>query len=598
MEKLRSQIDDKYKWDLSTIYKDDEELQADYVVIKKRLDNFAKQEDTFLNSADHLYNTLKEYYDISVIIDKMWTYTSHRYDTDITNNKNQAWSEKINNLFTELDKQSSFITPKLLEMSDKTVDKFYQDKPELKEDYGFVLELIFRNKPYTLTLSEEKLLSSALKAMGDTSKIATMLTTSDINFGEIEDAGHHKITLTDTNYFSFISSHNREVRKSAFESLYKSYKQFNNTYALSLSAFIEKMVTISKIRHYNSALEAALFADNVSTDVYSNLINIVNNNLEPLYKYYEIKRKFLKLDEFHMYDVYAQIVGENQKKYSFEEAKKLILEGLKILGDDYVNNLQKAFEERWIDIYPNKAKRGGAYSGGSYLTNPFVFLNFNGSYNDVSTMAHELGHSMHTYYSHMNNKYQYSDYTIFVAEVASQVNELLFSNYMLNKVQTKEEKLNILNQILDLFKSSIYRQTMFAEFEKIIYEKNEQEEIITADILNETYYNLVSKYFGPKVVIDEEIRYEWQRIPHFYYNFYVYKYSTGLAAACHIVNRILSNEKGALEEYLTFLKTGGNDYPLNELKIAGVDLSKPQVIQSAMDMFSQYLAQFEKLLDS
>ncbi len=595
MEKLREEIDEQYKWDLSTIYKSDLELSKDFENIKEKIKEFSKYENTFLNSGEELYNCLNDESNIEMILDKMWTFTSHRYDTDITNNENQAWKEKVYNLYEDFTKVSSFMTPKLLEKGYESVKAFYLEYPKLKE-YAFDFEEIFRYEKHILSEQEEKLISNLSKTFSSTDKIANMLSYSDIDFGTITDEDGNQVTLTDTNYSNYISSKNRRVRKEAFDKLFKTYEKFNNTYALALSADIEKRVAFSKVKKFNSSLESALFNDNVPTEVYENLINTVSKNLNPLFDYYELKRKLLGLDEFHIYDVYATVTDAGDKKYSYEEAKKLVLDSLQVLGDDYINILNKAFNERWIDIYPNKGKKGGAYSGGSYLTNPFVLLNYIGDYHDVSTIAHELGHSMHTYYSVNNNPYQYSDYTIFVAEVASQVNELLLANYMLKNETSKEAKINILNQLLDLFKGSIYRQTMFAEFEKIISEEVEKDNILTAEVLNDIYKNLVQKYFGDKVIVDEEIKYEWQRIPHFYYNFYVYKYSVGLAAAAHIVKGILNNEAGAKESYLAFLKTGGSMYPLDELKIAGVDLTDPKVIQSAMDMFKEYLEEFKKLV--
>ncbi len=597
-EKTREEVNECDKWDLSILYKNNDELGKEYQSIKPRIEKFKNNENTFLASADNLYGTLKEYFDINMLLEKMWIFASHRYDEDITNNDNQAWKEKIYTLYEEFSENCSFITPKLLEFGFEKVKQYQKENPKLEKDYSFILEDIFRDAPHTLSLKEENLISSLGKAMSNTSKIASMLTDSDIDFGKIKNDEGKEVELTDTNYISFLTSKNQNVRKEAFYTLYKSYKQFNNTFALSLSAFVEKKNAISKVRKFQSSLEASLFRDNVNIEVYNNLIDTVSKNLNPLYKYYKLKQKSLNLDELHMYDIYAEIASKINNKYSFEEAKTLVIDSLKILGDDYITNLNKAFDERWIDIYPNKGKRGGAYSGGGYLTNPYLLLNFKGTYHDVSTLAHELGHSMHTYYSCQNNPYQYCEYKIFVAEVASQVNEILFNNYMLNRANTKEEKINILNQVLELFKGSIFRQTMFAEFEKIIAEKSQNGEILTANVLNDSYYNLVKKYFGNEVIVDDEIKYEWERIPHFYYDFYVYKYSTGLAAACHIVKGILNNKENALEKYLQFLKTGGSDYPLNELKIAGVDLTNPEVIQSAMDMFKDYLDQLENLLNS
>ncbi len=597
MEKTRDQIDDKYKWDLSGLYKNTDAVKCNIESVKKRVCDFKNYEDGFTASADNFYDTLKEYFDINMIIEDLYVYTSHLFDEDISNNENQALKEIVSNLYSDFSSNSSFLTPKILKLGREGVCKFYEVKPILKKDYDFVLECILREKEHTLSLEEERLMASLSNAYSNTSSIASMLSDSDIDFGTIKDENGLDKVLTDTNYSSFMLSKDRDVRKSAFEALYKQYRQFNNTFALALSSKVERNKAFAKVKGFSSSLEASLFDDNVSLDVYNNLIDVVSDNLKPLYRYYDIKRKALGLDEFHMYDVYAEVSSSVSSKYSFEEGKDLVTSSLEILGEDYITNFKKAFLERWIDIYPNKGKRGGAYSGGSYNSNPFVLLNFNGSYHDVSTIAHELGHSMHTFYSHKNNPYQYSSYEIFVAEVASQVNELLFSNYMLNKVSTKEEKLDILNQILELFKGSIFRQTMFAEFERDIAFMAEDGKILTASVLNDTYYELVKKYFGPNVVIDEEIKYEWERIPHFYYDFYVYKYSTGLAAACHIVKRILNHEDGALEGYLNFLKTGGSDYPLNELKVAGVDLTKPEVILSALEMFEEYLNEFEKLLD-
>lgn len=597
MEKTRDEVSSDFKWDLSTIYKNDDELSKDFENIKKRVNSFKKLDKTFLNSADDLYNTLKEYFDIDMILAKMWSFTHHRYDTDITNSKNQAWKEKVWNLYETFSVNNSFLVPKLLSFGFKNVQKFLEDKKELKKDYDFVLEDIFRNEKHTLSLEEEKLISSLNKAMSNTSKISEMLNDSDLDFGFITLENGDKVKLTDTNYSVYIMSKDRKVRKQAFEKLYKVYKQFNNTFSLLLASYVQKNRAISKVRKFNSSLESSLFNDNISVLVYDNLINIVNKNLPSLYRYYKIKQSAFGLSEMHLYDIYTEISNEDGKKYTFDEAKTLVLDSLSVLGDDYVKILNKAFDEKWIDIYPNKGKVSGAYSGGSYLTNPFLLLNYKGLYHDVSTLAHELGHSVHTYFSCKNNPYQYSDYQIFVAEVASQVNELLFNNYMLDKLESKEEKINILNQILELFKGSIYRQTMFAEFEKEIAFKEQNDVILTSDVINDTYYDLVCKYFGSDVIIDEEIKYEWQRIPHFYYNFYVYKYSTGLAAACHIVKGILEGKENAIENYLAFLKTGGSAYPLEELKIAGVDLTKEEVIQSAMDMFDEYLDKLEKLLN-
>ena len=391
---------------------------------------------------------------------------------------------------------------------------------------------------------------------------------------------------------------NREVRKRAFEILLGGYSKYKNTLASCYANYVDTNISLSKIYNYDNALSASLFPDNVDESIYKNLIKTVNNRLDVLYRYYDIKKKALNLDEFHLYDVYANLVDECDKNYTFDEAKKLVLKALKPLGDEYQEVLNKAFNERWIDIYHNKGKTSGAYSSGFYDTNPYILLNFEGKLNDVSTLAHELGHSMHTYFSCKNNPYQYSSYKIFVAEVASTVNELLLSNYMFKNSNNKEEKLNIINHVLELFKSTIYRQTMFAEFELLMHQKREEKEVLTSTFLTDNYYDIVKKYFGKNVVCDDLIKYEWSRIPHFYYDFYVYKYATSLSAACYIVTCILNNEKDALNNYLRFLSMGGSDYPVNELKKAGVDMTDSKVIDSAIDMFSDYLDKFEEIYNS
>jgi len=352
----------------------------------------------------------------------------------------------------------------------------------------------------------------------------------------------------------------------------------------------------AKILNFNSSLEASLYSDNVSTDVYNNLIDTVNNNLHILYKYYDLKKEVLELDELHLYDIYLELIKELDKEYSYEEAKELVINALSVLGDDYINNLKKAFDEKWIDVYNNVGKRSGAYSSGFYDTNPFVLLNYESKLKDVSTLAHELGHSMHTYYSCKNNTYNNSSYKIFVAEVASTVNELLLNKYLLKHSTDDKEKLYILNSLLELFKGTIFRQVMFAEFERDMHKKHENGEILTHDLLSNEYYKLNQKYFGPNVVVDEQIKYEWERIPHFYYNFYVYKYAIGLSAACYIVDGILNNRENALENYLNFLKSGGSDYPVNELKIAGVDITSPEVIESAIKTFDNTINEMKKLI--
>lgn len=594
MEKTRDQIDKQYKWDLDSIYSSVSAFNEELEKVKLRINELKNYENTMMNSADNLYEVIDEYFKVDRIISKLWTYASNKYNEDVTNNDNQVLMEKVRVLGDLFGENTSYFTPNLLKYDYSKIEEFYNENEKLK-DYEFIFQNEYRNKKHVLSNEEELLISKLAKSFGDAEEIGSVLRDADLTFGNIKDEDGNEVTLTDSNYSVYIKSKDQNVRKSAFKTLYSGYKKFNNTLSVIFKQHLQAQSTFAKVRKYDSSLEAALFSDNIDKKVYDNLIDTVSSHLDYLYDYYDFKRKVLNLDELHLYDTYVNVAPDFNKKYSFEEGKELVLDTLKILGDDYLKIAKKSFEEKWYDIYPNKGKRGGAYSSGSYDTNPFILLNYTNEYHDVSTIIHELGHSIHTYYSNQNNPFQYSNYTLFVAEVASQVNELLLADNMLEKAKTREEKLFILNELLDLFKGSIFRQTMFAEFDKIVAEKTDNGEILTSSQLNEIHYNLNKKYFGDNVVIDEEIKYEWERIPHFFYNFYVYKYSTGLASACHIVKNIKENKEGAREKYLEFLKTGGSDYPLNELKIAGVNLDNKEVIESALEMFKNYLEEFKKL---
>lgn len=593
-QKLREEISNDCKWDLEAIYKSKEEFEKELQEIEIEIGNITQYKDILMDSSTNLLNCLELDTNISRRLSKAHTYANCHFDSDTGNASYQEMIGKVNNIYQKYSETISFIEPTILKCDYSTIEKFFIEEPKLKS-YERNLKEIFRFKKYILSDNEEKIISNLEKALESSSTIYESLTDTDMTYGNIIDENGESVELTDSNYNKYIKSNDRRVRKDAFLELYRVYSSFKNTIASTITGNIEANVSIAKIRGYNSAIEASLFSDNISIDVYNNLIDTVSNNLSSLFKYYDLKKKILGLDEMHLYDTYVSIINEKPREYSFDEAKTIVRDALSVLGDKYINDLDNAFSQKWIDIYNNKGKRGGAYSGGSYDTYPYVLLNFEGTLNDVSTLAHELGHSMHSYYSRINNSYQNSNYKIFVAEVASTVNELLLAKYLLKNTSNKKEKLIILNNLLDLFKATIYRQTMFAEFEKNIYDKHEKGEILTAELLCNDYYELNKKYFGNSVVVDEEIKYEWERIPHFYYNFYVYKYATGLSAACYIVNAILSGSKDALDNYLKFLKLGGSMDPLDELKVAGVDMSKPDVILSAINMFDEILDEFEQL---
>ena len=590
----RKQVAEQYKWDLTKIFKNIDEFNQAYKKLQKEIKEFSKYEKVMDTNAKSFYNTIKEYYQISRQLDKILVYTSLQFDEDTANNQNQSLKLKASNLSDEWSKICFFVTPTILKKEYKDIEKYYQEEPKLKE-YEIILKREFRYKEHTLTDAEEKLLSNMTKIFNNNYETYELLKDSDITFGTIKDEENQDIELTCSNYSVYIESKDRRVRKDAFNTLYKTYKQFINTFASTLSGAINENITIAKIRKFNSTIQWCLYSDELEESIYNNLISTVSNNLTTLYKYYDLKKEVLKVDKLHLYDVYTPIVENFSKKYPYDEAQDIVLKALAVLGEDYIKILKQGYEERWVDVYPTSCKRTGGYSGGCYDTNPYILLNYQEKYNDMSTLAHESGHSMHSYYTRNNNPYQYGDYAIFVAEVASTVNEILLAKYLLKTSTDKKEKMFILDNLMNLYKATIYRQTMFAEFEQAIYQDAENDIPLTSDYLSEKYYELNKKYFGNNVIVDNEIKYEWERIPHFYYNFYVYKYATGLSAACHIVEDILQGKPNAVDNYKKFLSAGRTKSPLESLKIAGVDLSKKEVDKTAIIMFDEIIEEFKKL---
>lgn len=592
-QKLRSEIAKKDTWDLEVIYKNEEEFMKDYNSLKEEEKEILNYKGKLLKDA----KTLLEFLELTDKLDrklyKLYYYAHLSFDVDTTNTKSQELVGLVTKLMVETSSMSSFVDPELLKGDYQTIEKFYKDEPKLLK-YKYNLERLYRFKSHTLSEDEEKILSTLGDSLGASEDIYEALTDSDMKFGNINVDGE-EIEFTESNYSTFIESSNREVRKQAFDILFNTYSKYKNTIANTFKYNIEVNSKLAKLRNYNSSIESSLYADNIQVEVYDNLIKTVRKNLDTLYDYYALKKEALGLDELHLYDVYASMVSEVDKKYTFDEAKDIVLEGLSVLGDDYHQKLERAFKERFIDIYNNQGKRGGAYSSGFYDTNPYILLNFEGTYNDVTTLSHELGHSMHTLYSCENNPFNTSSYQIFVAEVASTVNELILVKYLLKKTEDKKEKLFLLNKLLELFKGTIYRQTMFAEFEKEMAEDSENGTILTNEYLSQAYYKLVKDYFGERVVCDDLIKYEWMRIPHFYYNFYVYKYAIGLSAACKIVHDIETKGEEAVSKYLSFLKTGGSMDPADELLVCDVDIKNPQFIEDAIMMFKEAIEEFQEI---
>lgn len=596
-EPKRVEVKKEDKWDLESMYQSIADWNKDYEKVKELEKEIKKYKNHLLDNGKTLYDFLVYSDKIELILENLIIYANMKSDEDTTNTEFIALKGKIENLSVQISEEFSFFTPELLKTDYSTIEKFYKECPELKE-YEFDLKDLFRFKKHTLSEQEEKILSSLSNDLDYSNKTASIIRNSDIKFGTIKDEEGNDVELTNNNYSIYIRSKNRETRKEAFNEMYRTFASLKNTLATTYAGEVDANIHLSKLRGYNSAREKALFSNNIDLSVYDNLIKTVNKNMNVIYKYYDLKKEILKLDDFHLYDAYADLIDESKTNYSFDEGKKLVIDALNVLGEDYIINLKKAFDEKWIDKYPNIGKRGGAYSWGTYTSKPFVLLNYQNKLDDVSTLAHELGHSMHSYYSKENNPYHCYNYRIFVAEVASTVNEMLLYKHMLKNSSNKNEKLIILNNMMELFKGTIYRQTMFAEFERDIYEKVENGEIITYDLLCDYYYELNKKYFGENVIVDEEIKYEWERIPHFYMNFYVYQYATGLSAASTIVTNILENKKDAKENYLKFLTLGGSMYPIDELKVAGVDMTKPEVIENAIKMFDEIIDEFRKIYNS
>ena len=593
-QKKRSEIDIKDTWDLTYIFKDEDEFNKVYKEASEEIKKVSMYRGKLLENS----NTLLEYLEYSDTMERklyrLYYYAHLNFDVDTANTASQEREGKVSNLLREYSILSSFVLPELLQGDYEKVKEFIKENKGL-EKYSFNLEEIYRYQEHSLSEENEKLLSTISKSF-IADETFEALTDADITFPNLLVDGE-EVELTESNYSTYIRSTNRDVRKDAFSKLLGTYGNYKNTLAKTFSGNVELLTSMARVKKFNSSIEASLYSDNIPVSVYNKLIDVVSDNLGVLYKYYDLKKSVLKLDELHLYDVYVPMIGSIEKKYTFDEARDTVIKALSVLGEDYINNLSCAFTERWIDKYNSKGKRGGAYSSGFYDTKPYLLLNFEGKYEDVTTLAHELGHSMHTYYSCSNQPYNLSSYNIFVAEVASTVNELLLVHYLIENTNDKQEKLFLINQLMELYKATIFRQVMFAEFERDMHKDVECGEVLTNEYLSTKYYDLVKKYFGKDVVCDELIKNEWMRIPHFYYNFYVYKYAIGLSCATKIVNGILRHEKGALDNYLAFLKTGGSMYPADELKVAGVSVFDDNVYKEAIKTFDGYIEMFKKIYE-
>jgi len=593
--KTRDQIDPKYKWKIEEMYSDEEQWKVDYKTVEDKAKDFAAYSGRLGESPQVLLEALQKKDTIWLILEKVYTYARMKKDEDNRVTRYQAMSDKAGSLIAKASSYLSFFTPELLEIPEEKL-KGYLETSEGLGLYKHAINDLLREKAHVLSKAEENLMAQFSEIAGATNDVFSMINNADIKFGTIVDEDGDEVEVTHGRYIGFMESHDRRVRKDAFEHMYKAFGDLKNTLATTYNYNTKTDVITARIRKYNSAREAALSGDNVPTEVYDNLIDTVNSRLDLLHRYVEVRRKLLKVDEVHMYDMYVPLVEMPSEEIPYEKALDLMREGLTPLGDHYIGKMNEGIDAGWIDVYENEGKTSGAYSFGSYDGMPYILLNYNGKLKDVFTIVHEMGHSMHSYYTRKNQPFVYGGHSIFTAEVASTVNEALLMHHLLNTSKDPEEKKYLLNLYIEEFRTTLFRQTMFAEFEKLTHEAVENGEVLTAEWLSEEYGKLNRKYYGEKVAYDPQIDMEWARIPHFYRAFYVYKYATGYSAAAAISSKILKEGPAARDAYIEFLKTGEKDYPIELLKTAGVDMGKREPIIQAMDAFEKLIVEIEKLV--
>ncbi|MGX1194799.1 oligoendopeptidase F [Metabacillus sp. SLBN-84] len=591
----RSEIAVEDTWRLEDIFKDDEAWEAEFKEVKAALPKMEEFKGKLGDSADAFLEALTYQDSVMERLGKLYTYAHMRYDQDTGNSHYQGLNDRAANLYTQASSVSSYMIPEILEMDEVKIKEFLQEKEELKV-YGHTLDEINRQRPHVLSAEQEAMLAQASDVLSSSGNTFGMLNNADLEFPSIKDEDGEEVEVTHGRYIRFLESEDRRVREDAFKAVYGTYDKYKNTFASTLSGAVKKDNFYATVRNYSSAREAALSNNNIPEEVYENLVKTVNDNLHLLHKYIELRKKVLGLEELHMYDLFTPLVKEVKMKVPYAEAKDYLLKGLAPLGDEYIAILNEGFENRWVDVHENKGKRSGAYSSGTYGTNPYILMNWQDNVNNLFTLAHEFGHSVHSYYTRNSQPYQYGHYSIFVAEVASTCNEALLNDYLLKTIDDKKKQLYLLNHYLEGFRGTVFRQTMFAEYEHAIHKKAQDGEPLTPDLLTELYYDLNKKYFGEHLTVDEEIGLEWARIPHFYYNYYVYQYATGFSAATALSKQILEEGEPAVKRYIEFLKSGSSDYPIEVLKKAGVDMTSKEPIEEALKVFEEKLNEMEQLL--
>lgn len=594
MNRERSEIENKYKWNLTSLYENDAAWEEDLKKIEEATAKVAAYQGKLTNS-ENVLACLKASTNMGRLISNLFCYANLRRSEDTRAEDAQKMYMRIYMNYVKAVSSVAFLEPEFLSLPEETIEEIVND-PALAE-YRFQLENLKRRKPHTLSAREEKLLASFGEVLAAPGEIASNLQDADLVFEDALDSEGNAHEMSSAAFGPLMMSADRTLRENAFKSMYKAYKQHINTFAASYSGQIKAAVTEAQARNYPSSRAMSMAHENIPVEVYDNLIETVHQFMPAMHRYVTLRKRLLGVDELHYYDVYVPLIQTKEKNYSFDEAKQMVLDAVAPLGEEYCTTVRNGFNDNWVDVYPNKGKSSGAYSSGTYDSNPFIMMNFTGTLDSVSTLAHEMGHSMHTWHSNKHQPVQYADYTLFVAEVASTVNENLMIEQLLAKTEDPEERLALLNQYLENFKGTVYRQTMFAEFEKEAHAMAERGEALDPASLNKMYYNLVKSYFGDDMVMDEEAAYEWSRIPHFYRPFYVYKYSTGYSTAVALSEGILNEGAPAVKRYLEFLSMGGSQYPLDELKHAGVDLTTPAPVATALKKFEWVLDEAERMAD-
>ena len=591
----RQEMDSAYQWRLENIFEDDASWETAYKEVQEILPRLGEYQGTLGESPTKLLECLELEDSLGIILGKVYAYAHMRSHEDTENDHYQGLADRATTLAVEANGAGSFVTPEILAIPEKTLEEFLAREPRL-ELYRFALEQITRVRNHVLP-AEQELLLARMGGLADVPQNAfSMLTNADLKFPVIRDEEGREVELSEERYGKYIHSRNREVRKAAFMGLFKTYERYRNTLAATYGGSVKKDAFFSQVRNYESSLQGALYPDAIPLEVYDKLIQAIHEGLPELHRYMALKKEALGLEELHMYDLYAPLVEESRKDISYAEAVEDVRQALAPLGDRYLEELEKGLTGGWIDVYENRGKRSGAYSWSTYGAHPYVLLNYNGTLRDVFTLAHEMGHALHSSFTYAVQPYVYSGHDIFTAEVASITNENLLLDHMISKAASREEKLYLLNYALEQIRTTVFRQVLFGEFEKIAHEKTRRGEPLTPDVLCTLWKDLNTAYYGTETVIDPEIHIEWARIPHFYSAFYVYQYATGYAAAASLAEQILTEGEPAVARYLAFLESGDSAYPIDLLKKAGVDMTSPEPVRAVLDRFSRWLDQLEQLL--